>query len=171
MGSPIKSPISVGDFSPNSSGSAYPESEDYHYKFILHWIPESLCIFLPSDPQVPPVPDKSVKSYAMMQWKSAYISVWDWIRRKSLFWQLVRDKFAERHCFLDLAMRERCYITSTPQTDISTTAVHCNLWYIIHLVLPWVIDILLAVAYQKGWKRCHKSIQACLLSANASAHC
>ncbi len=93
---------------PDSSGSADPESEDYHYKFILRRTPASLCRFLPGDPRVPPVPDESAKSHAMAQWNFAYTSVRDRMRRKSLSWQFVRDKFAERRRFLDLAIRERC---------------------------------------------------------------
>lgn len=39
---------------PDSSGSSDPESEEYHYKFILRRTPASLCRFLPGDPRVPP---------------------------------------------------------------------------------------------------------------------
>ncbi|KAK0215121.1 hypothetical protein IW262DRAFT_1278423, partial [Armillaria fumosa] len=93
---------------PDSSGSIDPESEDYYYKFILRRTPASLCRFLPGDPRFPPTPDESARSHAIAQWKFAYISVRDRMRRKSLSWQLVRDKFAERRRFLDLAIRERC---------------------------------------------------------------
>ncbi|KAK0432641.1 hypothetical protein EV421DRAFT_1719390, partial [Armillaria borealis] len=93
---------------PDSSGSTDPESEDYHYKFILRRTPASLCRFIPGDPRVPPASDESAKSHAVAQWKFAYISVRDRMRRKSLSLQLVRDKFTERRRFVDLAIRERC---------------------------------------------------------------
>ncbi|KAK0466691.1 hypothetical protein IW261DRAFT_1683432, partial [Armillaria novae-zelandiae] len=93
---------------PDCSGSPDPKSEDHPYKFILRRTPASLCRFLPGDPRIPPAPDESPKRHAIAQWKFAYISVRDRMRRKSLSWQLVRDRFAERRRFLDLAIRERC---------------------------------------------------------------
>ncbi len=49
---------------------------------------------------------------------------------------------------------EPCSPTSTPQTDISTSAIYRKPWYINRLVLPWVFDISPAVADQKHQKGC-----------------
>ncbi|KAK0213335.1 hypothetical protein DFS33DRAFT_1249993, partial [Desarmillaria ectypa] len=92
----------------DSSGSTDPESEDYFYKFILRRIPASLCRFLPGDPRDLPAADEDAESRARARWRFACTSVLDRMRRKSFSWKFLKDRFAERRRFVELAVRERC---------------------------------------------------------------
>ncbi|KAG7442638.1 uncharacterized protein BT62DRAFT_954741 [Guyanagaster necrorhizus] len=92
----------------DGSGSTDPESENYYYKFILRRTPASLCRFLPGDERVFPVANEDAGSRARARWRFACTSVLDRMRRKSFSWKFLKDRFAERRRFLELAVREQC---------------------------------------------------------------
>ncbi|SJK96921.1 uncharacterized protein ARMOST_00170 [Armillaria ostoyae] len=93
----------------DGSGSTDPESENYYYKFILRRTPASLCRFLPGDQRdLPAAEEEDAGSRARARWRFACTSVLDRMRRKSFSWKFLKDRFAERRRFLELAVRERC---------------------------------------------------------------
>ncbi|KAK0194918.1 hypothetical protein F5146DRAFT_924474 [Armillaria mellea] len=102
-------------------GSTDPESENYYYKFILRRTPASLCRFLPGDQRdLPAAEEEDARSRARARWRFACTSVLDRMRRRTFSWKFLKDRFAERRRFLELAVRQRCVDeTYSPRIPLS----------------------------------------------------